>query len=547
MAKLTQTKVVIGIALIFIIFTLVNDNQGRKGLVNFPTQAECQAYVSTLMSSSSCWCINKNMVGCTYIDTGLYYLDTVSSTSPSSYCSNTVFQCNSKCGCGGSSCTSACTNGATQCTSTSTVQTCRDTNGDGCYEWSSAASCSTSTPICTNNKCVQCTTNSDCNFLNPYCSSNKCVSTPTVCSLSNPSACPQVGSACIDSFTLCTSAFIYNGYYYCNIDDTVCGLGCTGNVGNAKCVIPSVCNENYMICNGQQAQKCTNGTWVNSGSACISPQVCVEQTYNYAYCNQPQKWCYTSTGNDCSYTSTYSTSTLCYNTSEQCGVNIWYYCLNTAKTACTRRTGSCLSGEQTYKGSTESTVLGQCNAQTNKCDNDGVCDSGETYSTCLNDCHCGNGVCDYSETYTSCSSDCSAPSVCNNDGICGFLETATNCINDCHCGNKICDHGETIYTCAGDCPQAPTCNNNGGCDAGETFTSCAADCHCGNGICDYSETSSSCASDCPVTESCIKGEVAPACDGKINAAELNDYVRLWLKGSAALSDLKDVVNKYLTG
>ena len=36
----------------------------------------------------------------------------------------------------------------------------------------------------------------------------------------------------------------------------------------------------------------------------------------------------------------------------------------------------------------------------------GVCDAGETATTCFNDCHCGNGICDGGETERSCFDDC---------------------------------------------------------------------------------------------------------------------------------------------
>jgi hypothetical protein len=49
------------------------------------------------------------------------------------------------------SCTSECTNDATQCQGNG-VQTCSDTNGDGCFEWGTAVSCGT--PICTADMCI---------------------------------------------------------------------------------------------------------------------------------------------------------------------------------------------------------------------------------------------------------------------------------------------------------------------------------------------------------------------------------------------------------
>ncbi len=53
--------------------------------------------------------------------------------------------------------------------------------------------------------------------------------------------------------------------------------------------------------------------------------------------------------------------------------------------------------------------------QQSTCDNDGICDQGETNSNCQNDCPivCGDGTCDSNETYTDCPGDC----YCGNNHI----------------------------------------------------------------------------------------------------------------------------------
>jgi len=68
---------------------------------------------------------------------------------------------------------------------------------------------------------------------------------------------------------------------------------------------------------------------------------------------------------------------------------------------------------------------------------DGVCNNGETPSSCPSDCKCGDGICNGNEWCGSCPSDC---------GSC--------------CGNGTCDNGETCGSCSQDCGSCPvpTCS-----------------------------------------------------------------------------------------
>ncbi|MBQ1926561.1 MAG: hypothetical protein II180_10655, partial [Proteobacteria bacterium] len=118
----------------------------------------------------------------------------------------------------------------------------------------------------------------------------------------------------------------------------------------------------------------------------------------------------------------------------------------------------------------------------------GMCESGETASTCPADCKnspvCGNGTCESGETVSTCPADCKNSPVCGN-GTCESGETASSCPADCKkpvCGNGTCESGETASTCPADCKK-PVCGN-GTCESGETESSCPADCQksvCGNG------------------------------------------------------------------
>lgn len=154
----------------------------------------------------------------------------------------------------------------------------------------------------------------------------------------------------------------------------------------------------------------------------------------------------------------------------------------------------------------------------------GVCESGETSTSCASDCGsttvCGNGTCESGETTSNCPADCTAAAVCG-DGVCQAPETSDSCPDDCliitaECGNGTCESGETTANCPQDCTSSPVCGD-GVCQSPETATLCPADCAesssvCGNGKCESGETETSCASDC--------GSVLTTCgDGVCQAPE----------------------------
>jgi hypothetical protein len=97
----------------------------------------------------------------------------------------------------------------------------------------------------------------------------------------------------------------------------------------------------------------------------------------------------------------------------------------------------------------------------------------------MNNNPCGDGVCDDGETSTTCPEDCKGP-VCG-DGVCGSGETHASCPQDCTCGDGKCEADETAATCPADCgsggsgSDTPVCGNNK-CEAGETVSNCPADC-----------------------------------------------------------------------
>ncbi|MDD2807846.1 MAG: DUF4215 domain-containing protein [Patescibacteria group bacterium] len=110
--------------------------------------------------------------------------------------------------------------------------------------------------------------------------------------------------------------------------------------------------------------------------------------------------------------------------------------------------------------------------------------------------YCGNGICENGETHTSCLADCielcSPNWTCPTWGVCsnGLQTRQCNDLNNC---NLDRDRPPEIRSCAPGCDEACTlCQNI-------NLTTCSCQpktpC-CGNGICEDSETSWSCPTDC---------------------------------------------------
>ena len=125
--------------------------------------------------------------------------------------------------------------------------------------------------------------------------------------------------------------------------------------------------------------------------------------------------------------------------------------------------------------------------------------------TPISDC-CGNEICEVGETYENCSNDCpncDDVNECTKDSYDYHEQKCVNTIipNVICCGNGACEIGETYSNCAQDCPN---------CDDDNECTVDSYDYHeqkcvnkiiipcCGNGICDDgAEDYSSCSADCP--------------------------------------------------
>jgi hypothetical protein len=112
------------------------------------------------------------------------------------------------------------------------------------------------------------------------------------------------------------------------------------------------------------------------------------------------------------------------------------------------------------------------------CNDDGVCQEGESCDSCPGDCPaatpgCGNGVCEIAsgEDCLSCAADCNGVQGGNpNNRFCCGSGAGTNPVG---CGDPRCSEGG--LSCVSS-PLEPTCCGDGFCDGTETESTCAADC-----------------------------------------------------------------------
>jgi len=183
----------------------------------------------------------------------------------------------------------------------------------------------------------------------------------------------------------------------------------------------------------------------------------------------------------------------------------------------------------------------------------GLCEGGETCSTCVADCgsclidgeycdspnecigdycvsnfcssditYCGDTLCEGGEDCSTCSTDCGCPSdqYCSGDATCvnqevdgGSCATADECVGgNCvntycssditYCGDNVCEGSEDCSTCVADCGDClidgEYCDSPDECIGDYCVNNfCSSDItYCGDNVCEGSEDCSTCYTDC---------------------------------------------------
>jgi len=210
------------------------------------------------------------------------------------------------------------------------------------------------------------------NCITPVCSSNSNCSDGNPCTIDSCSNARTCSASC--SHTTITS---------CLSGDGCCPSGCN-SVNDNDCSVS--CGNN--ICeSGETCSSCPGDCGCSSGKICCAGSCVIPNCNSNSECND---------GNSCTVDSCSNAGT--------CSAS----CSHTTINSCVGGDGCCSSG---------------CNSA-----NDNDCSAS-----------CGNDICDSGEDYNNCLQDCPAPIVCG-DEICAESETAISCPQDCDlCYGMVCD------------------------------------------------------------------------------------------------------------
>ena len=421
--------------------------------------------------------------------------------------------------CGGEQCDSNLFNdftGTFTCSYTECPSGCNwDSRGCavGCYDPDFQCPASTYGQGYNNRECNFNECSNGCNYDENGCPSS-CMSGDDMCRFMDGWSYDAATKSCVKDGITCSqpsSCDSCNGAYisdtWCNYDYNGCPQGCQ---------TAESCNYNGVCDSGETTYSCGadcsdmplgSCTYHSNESSCVAETNC-HWSSDGSYCFYQSYTCdydgVCESGED---------SYMCGDCGQDCGVN-------SNESSCSAQPGCAW-----YTENGSSFCAGNdYNGTPSSCDYDGICEGGESTSSCPNDCgawtppdSCGNGSCEGGEGQYSCSVDCGiAPEYaaqCGN-GACDNGEDYWNCHLDCSASatcnaNGFCDAGETYHTCPGDCSSDGShqnyCNNNNYCDTWETQASCPNDCDgsptptdsCNyNGYCDSWESSATCSADC---------------------------------------------------
>ena len=302
----------------------------------------------------------------------------------------------------------------------------------------------------------------------------------------------------------------------------VCGNGiCDGSESSASCAVDcsSVCTPSSRECRGNTLVVCSaDGKSANEtdcgAQICVSGQCRAANVCGNGACEAGESGtcaqdCAAVCGNDLCEN---NEQTSCPEDCTTCGNGT---CESGEIASCPQDCGICVPSEKECIALT----LRVCNANGTAHDDFDCASLGLTCGggDCVEADVCGNGICDSGESEATCVEDCTE--VCG-DGTCAGIESFRSCSADCEpvCGDGTCEGNEDASSCSFDC--LASCGDDA-CAAPENRSNCPRDCgSCGDGVCQDGFESAS-LNPPGVLESCVVDCVVTGCDVD---ADCNDDV-----------------------